>query len=142
MAVAAAVLTTTEGEDVGTVDTAAAVTSEAGGTPTVARTRYEFDLPWTPEEEQKLAEASSLNPGLVSGCCHQLPASWILLLVRQLLPVVLPVSSVSGYAERQMLCTMPKVPLGDGNKAMGVLGGHRHRLKRHNHVRCLCASSC
>ncbi len=66
MAVAAAVLTTTEGEDVGTVDTAAAVTSEAGGTPTVARTRYEFDLPWTPEEEQKLAEASSLNPGLVS----------------------------------------------------------------------------
>ena len=69
MAVAAAVLTTTEGEDVGTVDTAAAVTSEAGGTPTVARTRYEFDLPWTPEEEQKLAEASSLNPGLVSGSC-------------------------------------------------------------------------
>ena len=69
MAVAAAVLTTTEGEEVGTVDTAAAVTSEAGGTPTVARTRYEFDLPWTPEEEQKLAEASSLNPGLVSGSC-------------------------------------------------------------------------
>ncbi len=69
MAVAAAVLTTIGGEDVGTVDTAAAVTSEAGGNPTVARTRYEFDLPWTPEEEQKLAEASSLNPGSVSGSC-------------------------------------------------------------------------
>ncbi len=83
MAVAAAVLTTTEGEEVGTVDTAAAVTSEAGGTPTVARTRYEFDLPWTPEEEQKLAAASSLNPGSVSGSC---------LSISQLLHVLLCVS--------------------------------------------------
>ena len=60
---AAAVLTTTEGEDLATLDTAAAATSEAGGTPTVTRTRYEFDLPWTPEEEQKLVHASSLYPG-------------------------------------------------------------------------------
>ncbi len=63
MTVAAAVLTATEGEEVSVLDTATAATSEAGVAPAVSRARYEFDLPWTQEEEQKLIAADSMYPG-------------------------------------------------------------------------------
>ena len=59
MSVAAAVVTATEGEEAATMDTA--VMSLAAGTPTVTRNRYEFDLPWTQEEEQRLVEGFRLH---------------------------------------------------------------------------------
>lgn len=59
MSVATAVVTATEGEEAATLDTA--VMSSAAGTPTVTRNRYEFDLPWTQEEEQRLMEGFKLH---------------------------------------------------------------------------------
>ena len=59
MSVATAVVTATEGEEAATMDTAA-VMSAAGGASTVMRNRYEFDLPWTPEEEHRLLEGYRL----------------------------------------------------------------------------------
>ena len=61
MSVATAVVTATEGEEAATMDTAAVASSAAGAAPTVTRNRYEFDLPWTPEEEHRLLEGYRLH---------------------------------------------------------------------------------
>lgn len=61
MSVATAVVTATEGEEAATIDTAAVMSPAAGAASTVTRNRYEFDLPWTDEEEQRLLEGYMLN---------------------------------------------------------------------------------
>lgn len=61
MSVATAVVTATEGEEAATMDTAAVTSSAAGAAPTITRNRYEFDLPWTPEEEHRLLEGYKLH---------------------------------------------------------------------------------
>ena len=61
ISVATAVVTATEGEEAATMDTAAVISSAAGAAPTVTRSRYEFDLPWTPEEERRLLEGYRLH---------------------------------------------------------------------------------
>lgn len=61
MSVATAVVTATEGDEAVTMDTAAVVSSAAGTTPSVTRTRYEFDMPWTQEEDQRLLEGFRLH---------------------------------------------------------------------------------
>ena len=60
MSVATAVVTAAEGEGTAAVDTA--VVSSAAGTPSdVTRSRYEFDLPWTDDEKQRLMEGFRLH---------------------------------------------------------------------------------
>ena len=60
---AAAVLTTTEGEEGAVLDTAAAAAAEPGAVPVVSKARYELDSAWTEQEEQRLSEANNLYPG-------------------------------------------------------------------------------